>query len=254
MLTHCSVSLALTKCFPSSFYISIRFRFYIHKLPVMEGGEPKPKAARTSCIQARLPYISSNGLSAILRLAKEEALPEATSRRSLQRARDKDVFVETAYGKVHQTIDLDTVAGDVCHVEVQHPLAMLHRTCATSIGFSSLLQQSLEASPNSPTSPLRLVFYCDEVLPGNPLAIKTDRKLWAFYWSILNLGPAALSHEENVHSISGIVALCCVAGAAARLYSNVMIELLCIVDMCVFCVCSSSSCIMWTNIYKLQLD
>ena len=211
----------------------------------MEGGEPKPKMARTSCLQSRLPFIYSNGLSAILRLAKDEALPEATSRRSLQRARDKDVQVDTPYGKLHQTIDLDTVAGDVVHAEIQHPLAMLHRVCATSTGFSSLLQKSLGSKPNTPASPLRLVFYTDEVLPGNPLAVKNERKLWAFYWTILDLGPAALSHEENVHTISGnVCSLLCGRGCNPCIHLNVRMWLCVCVYNCQHAIC---------DLCKLQL-
>ena len=52
------------------------------------------------------------------------------------------------------------------------------------------------ALSSSPTTPLTLCLYADEVLPGNPLAVTTDRKLWCFYWTVLEFGSAALSNED----------------------------------------------------------
>ena len=87
--------------------------------------EPARKAARPSCIQARLPFISSRALSTLLELAKHEEMPQATSRASLRQARDKDVQVQTPYGELHQHIRIDDGGGKEIGVEVQHPWAML---------------------------------------------------------------------------------------------------------------------------------
>ena len=150
--------------------------------------EPARKAARQSCLQSKLPFISSNALSAMLKLAKTEELPDATSARSLRRCRDRDVAVETPYGSLHQQVKVgDTV------VEVQHPLAMMYQVCKTSGDFAGLVK-SLSCSP---TDPLRIIVYADEVLPGNPLAVTTERKLWVFYWSVLDFGASVLSHEDH---------------------------------------------------------
>jgi hypothetical protein len=36
----------------------------------------------------------------------------------------------------------------------------------------------------------------DEVLPGNQLGYKSSRKMWCLYWTILDLGSAAVSDED----------------------------------------------------------
>ena len=50
--------------------------------------------------------------------------------------------------------------------------------------------------------PWSLILYADEILPGNQLAYKNKRKMWGIYWTILNLGSAALSDEELLHKTS----------------------------------------------------
>ena len=172
----------------ASLYASDRACSCLCSLPLVFGPmEPARKAARQSCLQTKLPYISSNALSAMLKLAREEELPEATSVRSLRRSRDRDVEVATPYGLLHQQVD---VAGTM--MEMQHPLAMLCHLCKISKGVSELVKPL----SSSPASPLRIVVYADEVHPGSPLAVTADRKLWVFYWSLLDFGASVLSHED----------------------------------------------------------
>lgn len=158
-------------------------------------GEPRAKAARPASLYSKLPFVSGRALSALLSLAKKEKLPEATSRRTLQRGRDKDCHTLTPYGPLHRNIEIEDTSGATMSIEVQDPLAMLYQVCISSMCFSSLLQPLLVGT--SPTKPLGIIMYCDEVLPGNPLAVKTERKIWAWYWTIHELGQAALSNEDS---------------------------------------------------------
>ena len=159
--------------------------------------EPAKKVARPSCIQARLPFISGRALSTLLELAKHEDLPQATSRASLREARDKEVRIETPYGALHQHICIEGEGGKQIDIEVQHPLSMLWHICRSCQGFANLLHPLLSSPENGPGKPLNIILYMDEVMPGNPLAVTTERKIWAVYWSILELGSAALSQEDN---------------------------------------------------------
>ena len=157
--------------------------------------EPKAKSARPSNLQSRLPFISGNALSAVLKLMRDEALPDAISRPSLVRVRDQDTRIDTPYGLIHQQIDLPNVSGDKPHtIEIQHPLAILYHTAKESASFADVLRPLIASA--SPSNPLRICMYTDEVLPGNALAVKTERKVWAFYWTILELGSSALSDED----------------------------------------------------------
>ena len=46
---------------------------------------------------------------------------------------------------------------------------MLHEVCETSVAMSNLVEQLPESSP---ANPLALVFYTDEITPGNALSYK----------------------------------------------------------------------------------
>ena len=166
-----------------------RFPICIVNNPHLISMEPARKLAKPDCLQGRLPYISSSALSSVLKLVKCEEIPEATSARSLRRARDNTVDTNTPYGKLHQKVTIKDA-----ELEVQAPLPMLHHLCETSACFSKLMQALPQCSP---TSPLQLVIYADEVLPGNPLAVTQERKLWCFYWTILEFGSAVLSDEDT---------------------------------------------------------
>ena len=158
--------------------------------------EPCRKSARSSPLQSKLPYISGNALSAVLKVLQEEGVPKAISRRTLGRQRDKFCMVSTPYGQLHRKFVLDTHAGTQVEVELQHPWAMLYHTAKSSERLSNMLKTF--AASASPTNPLQIIIYGDEIMPGNALAITQGRNVWAFYWSCVQFGSAALSDEECI--------------------------------------------------------
>ncbi len=159
--------------------------------------EERPaKAARVQGLRARLPYVSQSALAAILEVAASEPLPEQTSRRTLQRARDSIKDIQTPYGKLHQHIAVQSHRGCNVDLEVQHPLAFLYHACATSASLSALVASTAAASAPTPARPWNIIMYCDEILPGNQLAYKSGRKMWCCYWTVLEFGSSAIAHEE----------------------------------------------------------
>jgi len=77
-----------------------------------------------------------------------------------------------------------------------NPFALLWKA-AQKPGFAALLIWRLDVEPNSWERPWGLILYSDEVSPGNQLAHHNARKSWAIYWSLLQLGLAALSDEDG---------------------------------------------------------
>ena len=172
--------------------------------------QPAAKMARPSAVAVRLPYMSNRALSAVLDLAKKEKLPEAASARSQRRVRDADCKQQTPYGPLHQAVWLEDHNGEQVRMEIQHPWAMLYYAVSMSEGLSKLLQQMERTT--SITNPVQLVFYGDEVHPGNPLANTHGRKIWAFYWTLLHFGGAAMSDEDacmNSANHMHLQQLCC---------------------------------------------
>jgi hypothetical protein len=157
------------------------------------------KLAKVAHLRRSLPHMSQSAFVAFLAAARDEPLPMVTRRDDLRSARALIPRRETPYGTVHQTIPLprDDVVGGIFEVEVQSPWPMLHEVCAASPGLSLLIKQTLQRSgAPTPSRPWKVCLYSDEVDPGDPLLGKHARKFQACYWSILDFGAAALSHEE----------------------------------------------------------
>ena len=153
------------------------------------------KRARILDLRSRLPYCCQSALSALLRVAEQEGLPAAAQRWHIAAARDSVADTDTPYGKLHQQIAVPTTEGGELKLEVQAPFPCLWHACNASKQFSAMLQRRHAARPSSLAEPWRLILYCDEVVPGNQLAYKSERKFWAFYWTILDFGSAVVADE-----------------------------------------------------------
>ena len=70
------------------------------------------------------------------------------------------------------------------------------RFCKESPGFRRALREVFEQNPSLPSSPLGLIYYGDEVVPGNVLRLDSRRKIFAVYVSVMELGPGLLKHTE----------------------------------------------------------
>ena len=158
--------------------------------------EPPRKLARLQKFRSKLPFVSHRALVAILKAAAAEPLPELGSRRDIGRARDEVVRTETPYGPLHQTIAVELTAGGELTLEIQHPVAMLYQACATSKSFSRLVERTFAATPSSIAEPWGIILYADEILPGNQLGYKSARKMWGWYWTVLQFGPGAHADED----------------------------------------------------------
>ena len=155
------------------------------------------KRARLLDFRARLPYCSHSALSTLLRVAEDGELPGRASRKEIAGARDTSSTIATPYGALHQEVTMKGTDGDEVKLEVQAPLACFWQACNISASLSALVRRVHDATPSTIQDPWKLVMYCDEVLPGNQLAYRTERKFWAFYWSLLNFGSAALADEAR---------------------------------------------------------
>ena len=160
---------------------------------------PSSKRSRLDgvvALKASLPYISQSALAALFKFAADNKLPDITARHQLRRARFQYVHQDTPYGTIHQRLALS----DTVSTEVQHPMAMLYHCTKHSANFSHLMRRTVMEHPVSMVSPWNIIFYSDEVSPGNQLAYAHRRKTWAVYWSFLEFGPALSSEDASQHA------------------------------------------------------
>jgi hypothetical protein len=76
-------------------------------------------------------------------------------------------------------------------IEIADPAAHLY-LASNQAGFQVLMRRAIAASPGGA---LGVIIYCDEVTPGNIVAHKNARKVWAVYWSISQF-EQSLSNED----------------------------------------------------------
>ena len=141
--------------------------------------------------------MSQSALSEVLRAVKAaDSLPAGHSRHSLKRARQNKAGVETPYGQICRTWTVEKEDGSVMQVHYQDPAAMLWHLVDQSPSLATFLQQRLNEHPCSGVNPWGLIFYADEVTPGNALKANNKRRMQAIYWSLAELGSDALCHER----------------------------------------------------------
>ena len=95
-----------------------------------------------------------------------------------------------------QTIKTVTTDGSSLDLFVAHPWAVLDTCISKSKRLRKLIDEQLALKPCTPDKPWNIILYSDEVTPGNTHSPQNDRTFQAVYWSFMEFGPWALSHEE----------------------------------------------------------
>ena len=126
----------------------------------------------------RKSYVSQNALAAVLKAVREaEELPAGISRPAIKRSRVSATDVRTPYGPLFQTFGLECEDGGSVDIWLSLPAAMLWHLTKQTANLASFIQGRLQARRCSVTAPWTLVFYTDEVSPGNQLKVSNARKL-----------------------------------------------------------------------------
>ena len=163
-------------------------------------GRPR-KCARISDLKSRMPFVTGHALSSLLTsLTPADLLPGSAPgsvRNDIRAERDALVKTITPFGSLHQTIIATTKNGPLS-IEVQHPMAILHYLSSRSSSLANLISRVAAATPPSHERPWHIVLYTDEVLPGNALAHKTQRKSWHWYWSVFGNGKHQLCRTRHM--------------------------------------------------------
>jgi hypothetical protein len=161
---------------------------------------PPDKRARLFDLDAfrrRLPQVSQSALAALIRIVRDEGLPEmGDDRNNFTDARDAIVQAPTEYGPMLQTVRLVLKSGGDILIDVIHPLAFLWTAANQAGGFSAYLEALVRDDPPRADQPWRLLLYTDEITPGNAVSYNNKRKVHVLYWSMLSLGIYELSHED----------------------------------------------------------
>ena len=154
------------------------------------------KLQKLNHFRRKLPHISVSALAAVVQAIRDEGPPELADRGNMRKARDDQCKSNGPFGPILQHCRVISKAGGELLIPIAHPFAMLHASMLASPSLQTLFGTKLAEHPCSPEHPWNLIIYSDEVTPGNVLSTSNKRKFQAVYFSWLELGQAALSHEE----------------------------------------------------------
>ena len=140
-------------------------------------------------------YVSQSGLAAVLQSIREHGLPETTARAGIKRARER-VLPPELFTTVSLQLEVKTMS-----VQMIHPVRLLQYMVQEIQPFADFFAKKLVEHPNSQETQWNLCLYSDEIIPGNALKPRNDRKLVSFYWSFAEFDNA-VGHEDLWHHIS----------------------------------------------------
>ena len=142
-------------------------------------------------------YVSQSGLAAVLQSIREHGLPETTSRAGIKRARERVLPPE-----LFSAVSLETES-KMISVQMIHPVRLLQYMVQEIQPFADFMARKLVEHPCSEQTPWNIAVYSDEIIPGNALKPRNDRKLVAFYWSFGEFD-AAVGVEDLWQHISAL--------------------------------------------------
>ena len=140
--------------------------------------------------------MSSSALSNIVKDIQEHGLPELHQRKHMQQARDWRLNEHNAYGPLTETVSIMFKDGKKGEIMLVNIFSLLQALYGQNGGFTQLVNASLKKHPCSHSKPWQLIYYTDEIVPGNPLSAETSRKIQTAYISFKEFGAIALSKEE----------------------------------------------------------
>ena len=170
--------------------------FRIATMEASSSGSRPAKLRRLEDLRRGNPYVSSSALSNIVKDIQQHGLPELHQRKHMQQARDARLDEHTGYGPLTGKINVMLKDGKKGEIMVVNIFTFLQALYEQNGGFTALVNTSLEKHPCSHNNPWDLIYYTDEIVPGNPLSAETSRKIQTAYLSFKQFGAIALSKEE----------------------------------------------------------
>lgn len=159
--------------------------------------ERASKLRRLEALRRDNPHVSASALSALLEDIEQNGLPDLTGKKHVKEARDYTLEQHKAYGPMLETVQLVNVDGTSQDMVVVNMCTLLQAMFQMDGGMTSLIKRTILKTPCSVESPWHLIYYSDEVVPGNVLSADVSRKVQCVYISIMEFGPLALSREES---------------------------------------------------------
>ena len=170
----------------------------------MAGLNPPRKRRRTSDVPATLsllhrikqsmPRISATAFASMCQFAQHMALPNC-DRNMVRKARDEVLGQDTPFGALIRKVPVKDHKGNIINISISHPIPFFWLAARTTY-LGALLERTHAQTPSTPQAPWSLLYYSDEVVPGNALKSQNHKKVQVVYYTFEEFGPDAIAKEE----------------------------------------------------------
>ena len=155
------------------------------------------KIAETEFTEKIQPFLFTECFALDLEDCQKHGVPELTNPKHMEGATRKTLDACNVYGPLLEMQECRTAKGTTATFLLVNVLSLLSGLCQQGGTYYKLLKMYA----NSTSTPLQMALYSDEVIPGNQLAAKTERKSWCIYMTCANFPAHILSVEDAWLSI-----------------------------------------------------
>ena len=160
-----------------------------------ERGDRPSKLQKVNQLRRSLPHLTASALASVCKTIREEGVPELTQRKHIAEAA-RASLEDTGHGPIVEALRLQEGSKRVEVPGVNFWGLLQQAILDPGSSYARYFWKQIALQPPTPMRAWRLALYTDEIVPGNPLAVQTKRKIWACYASFLELGSRALQQEE----------------------------------------------------------
>ena len=166
-------------------------------------------------------HCTARALETILKHIRREWLPENISASHQRREKQKELESCDVFGDLIRCVKTQHVnERDEVPVYVAHPLGLLQRAVRKDAFFREFVTRTLGATGNR----MQCMIFSDEVTPGQVLEGDQNRNTLCVYWSLVEFGYPALSHEAAWFTVAVVRSktLAQIRGGANRIFQIVL--------------------------------
>ena len=155
------------------------------------------KMRRLESLRRAVPHASASALTAVLDDIQKAGMPDLRNRNHFREATSSQMLAKTPYGPLLCKLQLHAKDGSLTPMHCINPLALLWTAFAQGGSITNAFETLLVTQKLSSENPWRLIFYADEVVPGNVISYDNRRKVWVVYFSFMELGQVRLQMEDS---------------------------------------------------------
>lgn len=142
------------------------------------------KLAKLNSLRRACPFATQSALEAVLSHVKEHGMPELKRRKDMLEARRSHLASHNTYGELLVQVPVVLHSGAEKKMWVVNGLSLLAGAFGQGGSWASMLSKTHAENPSTYEVPWGLALYTDEVMPGNSLAHRQERKCWVIYGSL----------------------------------------------------------------------